>query len=198
MFYLLKVLIERQIHTLDRPFSYACLTELNPKKGERVIVSFNKKQTIGFIIDDPELIQQDIKEFNKGKTFETLFIDKLIDNSPVLTDEMFELADKVAKYYHSTLISIYKTMLPPSLKPASSFKNKPKEAFVKMITFKKDDDGSLSKLELKALNKIKEKGSVKFTGFGMKKTVAVLLAKGFIEIVDVKVNRLAEYEKKNM
>ena len=196
MFYLLKVLIERQIHTLDRPFSYACLTELNPKKGERVIVSFNKKQTIGFIIDDPELIQQDIKEFNKGKTFETLFIDKLIDNSPVLTDEMFELADKVAKYYHSTLISIYKTMLPPSLKPASSFKNKPKEAFVKMITFKKDDDGSLSKLELKALNKIKEKGSVKFTGFGMKKTVAVLLAKGFIEIVDVKVNRLAEYEKK--
>lgn len=131
MFYLLKVLIERQIHTLDRPFSYACLTELNPKKGERVIVSFNKKQTIGFIIDDPELIQQDIKEFNKGKTFETLFIDKLIDNSPVLTDEMFELADKVAKNYHSTLISIYKTMLPPSLKPASSFKNKPKEAFVK-------------------------------------------------------------------
>ena len=67
MFYLLKVLIERQIHTLDRPFSYACLTELNPKKGERVIVSFNKKQTIGFIIDDPELIQQDIKEFNKVK-----------------------------------------------------------------------------------------------------------------------------------
>ena len=48
MFYLLKVLIERQIHTLDRPFSYACLTELNPKKGERVIVSFNKKQTIEF------------------------------------------------------------------------------------------------------------------------------------------------------
>lgn len=193
MFYLLKVVIEREAHTLDRPFSYAAAADTVPQKGERVEVDFAGRPTIGFIVDEPQPIEAELAEYNKTQPFAVKMIRRLIDPAPVMDDGMFELARRVADYYCAPLISVYKNMLPPSLKPASSYRAKPKAAYVKMIVLKDDKEG-LSGNELKAVAKLKDLGGeAKFSGFGLKKTVAVLLAKGIVELTDRRIDRLAAY-----
>lgn len=195
MFWLLKVLIERDVHSLNRPFLYACSSLLEPSFGKRVAIKFahSTKPIIGFIIDEPEKIDKSLEEYNSKSEFQIKEILELIDEYPIISKKLFRIAEEVAKYFHAPLISVLKVMLPPSLKPSSSFKGKPREAFIKYIVKIKDPDDSLNFNEKKVMAKLEENGRAKFTGFGAKKTVAILLAKKYIDIVDVLQERVADY-----
>lgn len=192
-------MIERDAHSLNRPFSYACPSSLEPSFGKRVAVKFahSTKPIIGFIVDDPEKIEMSLEEYNSQSEFQIKEIVELIDNYPIISRDLFKLAEEVSKYYHAPLISVLKVMLPPSLKPSSSFRGKPKESYVKYIIKMKEPDDSLNTNEKKVMAKLEENGRAKFTAFGAKKTVAVLLAKKYIDIVDVLQERVADYRKED-
>lgn len=123
-----EVLIEYGSSMLDRPFSYFYDGNIEIKKYSRVIVSFNNRRVCGFVINILSY-DQTKEEYTKNTGFEIKSILEVVDNEPILSEKMSELAQSVAKYYFCPLILVYFAMLPPSLKPSLSFKNKPSIAY---------------------------------------------------------------------
>ena len=48
---LLEVLIERKVQSLNRSFTYAYLGDKNVEKGFRVLIPFNNKNIIGYVLN---------------------------------------------------------------------------------------------------------------------------------------------------
>ena len=116
---ILDVLIEYGISSLDRTFSYAYQGEIKIKPGIRVLVNFNHKEIVGYVVNVKE-IDMDLKEYQKESLFVVKEITKVIDEEPLLNDELVKLAHDMKEYYFAPLMSIYQAMLPPSLKPKRS------------------------------------------------------------------------------
>lgn len=109
-----EVLIEHNIQTLNHTFSYAC-DSFSVTAGMRVLVPFSNQEIVGFVLkvedQDPNSFPYEVKE-----------IIRVIDEESLLSEELLELGDWMSKYYVSSKIASYQTMLPPVLKPKSSAK----------------------------------------------------------------------------
>ena len=102
-----EVIIEYPVKKLDRTFTYKVPTNLNVKKGMKVIVPFGTKKVNGFVLNITNKYSGDYE------------LKEIIDvTSPeiVLTDELLEMGKNMSKTTLSTLISSYQTMFPSSLK----------------------------------------------------------------------------------
>ena len=64
MFYLIKIVIEYGVMILNHPFSYAYLGTDKLEVGTRVRVSFHNSSSIGFIVEEPELINEELEFYN--------------------------------------------------------------------------------------------------------------------------------------
>lgn len=194
MFYLLKILIGRSAVSIDRPFSYACSHELNPKKFERVLVKFgNSSKVVGFIIEDPILMDCSLEDYNKESEFEVSTILSLLDDKPLLTDEQDKLARKMKEYYRCPLISIYQAMLPPSYKPKDSSLTKAKPKVVTMARALDIDISPFSYNEKKLYEKIKESIQlVVHADTRSKASYQSLLLKGAIMEFEKRIDRISE------
>lgn len=149
-----KVLIEHPAYAINRPFSYAYNLIKTPQVGERVVVTFNNKEVVGYIVEveKNELTQE---EYEKELGYKLSSVTRLIDDEPILTGELLKLAQEVANYYLSPLISVYQAMLPPSLKPTSASLKNAKiayETYVKCIDAS-EEDLTLKQIELLRLIK---------------------------------------------
>lgn len=194
---ILEVLIEYGISSLDRTFSYCFLGEKKVEIGVRVLVNFNNKDIIGYVVDVKE-INQSLEEYQNNSPYIIKEITKIIDDQPLLNDELQKLAKDISNYYFSPLISVFQVMLPPSLKPMKSSLKKPKisyEAYVKLID---EDEYDLTPKQIETLRLIKSNQLV------LKKDlkshiVKNLLAKGKIELIYQEKMRLVQEEviKKN-
>lgn len=152
---ILKVLIEYRVSSLNTPFTYVCDDNVNIKVGCRVYVPFGHQNIVGYVIevtDSPLSLEQ----LNKKDNIEYKYIYSVLDETPILTDELFSLAKHMAKEYVCPLISCLQTILPPSYKPSSSA--------LKEITYRKlkkayanenVDLSSLKKSQLDLYNLIK-------------------------------------------
>lgn len=152
---LLGVIIEYAANSLDRPFSYAYTGDLEVKVGQRVLVEFNHRKVIGYV-SSFEHTDDTIEELEENTGFRIKEIISLIDKEPILNEELMKLATDVASYYHAPLISVYQTMLPPSLKVKYSSLNKPKIAYDIYVEVCDDDTSSLTPKQLELYLKIKE------------------------------------------
>ena len=65
MFYLLHVIIEHGVMLLNHPFSYAYKGEKKISKGMRVKVNFANRELIGFVVDEPLKIDEDLIAYNQ-------------------------------------------------------------------------------------------------------------------------------------
>ena len=92
--YILKVLVEHNTYSLKDSFYYVSNEEV--KKGSRVNITFNNQHLVGFVV---ETIYQDLslKEIENNLGLKLTFIDSVIDDKPIINDELFELAIKLAK-----------------------------------------------------------------------------------------------------
>ena len=115
----LNVLIEHAIYALNRPFSYAYEGKENPQIGERIQVPFHGSLLVGYITEINET-NKSKEEYEKEIGYKISFANKLLDDAPLLNEELRTLANEVSKYYMAPLISVYQAMLPPSLKPTSA------------------------------------------------------------------------------
>ncbi|MEC7676823.1 MAG: DEAD/DEAH box helicase family protein, partial [Pseudomonadota bacterium] len=101
------------------------------KIGSRVRVSFGNTTRIGIVID---IIEADVK----SKTYEIKKIDELIDEVPVLTQEMFKTCKWVSSYYHHPIGQvIFSAMTPLHRKqrkePVSKLEIQQNESFEKLV-----------------------------------------------------------------
>ncbi len=125
----LEVYIEHATIDLDRPFSYVYLGDKRVEKGFRVIVPFNKqKRIIGFVSKVIETTKSK-EEYEQENGFALKEIIDVLDHEKLLDEDLWELAQRMAKYYFTPLIKVLQTMLPPSMKPQSSALKAPKIAY---------------------------------------------------------------------
>lgn len=104
--------IENNSSAIDQTYTYQFVNE-NVEVGKRVLVNFNGKERIAFV---------DEVEYNSTKTFryEIKPILEVIDEKPILNEEMIELAKWMSKTTVSTVISALQAMVPSQLKPKST------------------------------------------------------------------------------
>ena len=100
------VVVELSNKNVDKIFTYEVPSNMNVLVGERVLVPFGKMCLEGFVL-----------EINLEKPeYQTKQIISLIDNKPVLNEEMIELGKWMVKKTLCTLSSAYQVMLPKALK----------------------------------------------------------------------------------
>lgn len=104
-----KVAVESAVFTFDKAFDYAVPKRLEEsvKKGVRVTVPFGNgnKKTIGFVFD-----VTDSTESTKTKN-----ITEVLDEKPLLNDEMLSLAEWIKDRTFCTLYEAAKAMLPTGI-----------------------------------------------------------------------------------
>lgn len=104
-----RVIIEYGNKSVDREFTYIIPNYIKEKIkiGCRVLVPFNNKNIEGFVLDI-------INEYNEK--YELKEIEKLIDEIPVINEEMLYLGEQICKKTLCSKISAYQVMLPKALK----------------------------------------------------------------------------------
>lgn len=127
------VRVEHQVFSLDTPFSYEIPENINVVAGVRVSIPLNSTTLVGYVTSVEEL-NITKEEYEKQNGFEIKSIIDVIDEKPLLNEELLDVANYMAHNTVSSLISCLQTMLPPSLKPNSSKHVSMKTAkFVKVV-----------------------------------------------------------------
>ena len=153
--YLLKVLTQRNLYLLDRTFYYVSNDEA--KVGVRVEINFNKINIVGYVLECKE-VNKTKEELEDELGINLSFINTIIDEKPILSDNLLKLAFELKKRYIYPLIGVLQTMLPPSLKPKDTFKNAAKKKMVRYYSLNEE------KLNSYKANKNEEKIISKFIG----------------------------------
>ena len=157
---IIKLLIERSVFSLDRPFTYLYDGFESINVGYRVLVPFNKgKPVIGYIIEIQDS-NKSKEEIEKETGFSLSYILQIIDDKPLINDELMELANQISLYYISPLISVLQTMLPSSLKPRRSALKGPKIAYDKYLVAIDNDVHKLTAKQFEIYSLIKNSDKV--------------------------------------
>lgn len=104
------VLVEIRAKQIDQTFTYYLPEDLISKVevGMRVLVPFGKRELEGFVLKKYPLQEE--------PTYTMKNVIGMIDDHPVLNEEMLELGVYISKKTLCNLISAYQTMLPTALK----------------------------------------------------------------------------------
>ncbi len=88
---------------LDRTFTYAVRDGQIPLRGARVIVPFRNEKLIGVVtaVDVPEPAE-----------FELRYLEAVLDDQPLLSEQLLALAEWTAQYYLAPLGEVLRAMLP--------------------------------------------------------------------------------------
>ena len=124
----IQVLVEIKAKNIDKTFTYNVPENLKQEImiGKRVLVPFGKQKLEGFILK--------INDDNINIDYEIKDILEIIDDHPVINEEMIEIGKYISKKTLSTLICAYQTMLPTALKAKKGFNvNKKMVKFLKLI-----------------------------------------------------------------
>ena len=171
--YLVEVYVTNSSLNINHPFTYYSNEYIKP--FVRVNVSFAKSYTNALVFKSYET-DKTIEQLNIENGYKILPIIKVLDEEPVISQELFDLAVWLSKVTVSPLISCLNTMLPKTLKTSknlvkpkyiSKFKinkgtfdltNKQKEIYDQLY------DGILCKdarkLSTSIINKLIEKGAI--------------------------------------
>ncbi len=127
MMVFVQVYIEHPLQKLNRPFTYQYSGTMSLKKGMRVIVPFHQQKLVGFVHDVQLEINQGDNEDNPR--FKTLEITEIIDEEPIINEELMMLVDHFCLRHFLQKISLLQAILPKSLKPSTGGLHGPKIAY---------------------------------------------------------------------
>lgn len=178
-----EVLLEIKAEGIDKTFSYRIKDELvdKVKVGVRVLVPFGKQKLEGFVLSLSD---------SKHLSYEVKDILEVIDDEPILNEEMLKLGEYISKKTLCNLISAYQTMLPKALKAKhDTLVNKKYVSYLKL----NKDNLSLVKTEkqreiisLFKTDEILKSDAVKISSY----TVKTMLDKGILIEVKKEAYRL--------
>lgn len=179
-----EVLVELKSKNIDKTFTYSIPSSLTKviSIGARVLVPFGKQKLEGFVL-----------KINNTNNFDYTLKDVLevIDNEPVLNEELLNLGKYVSKKTLCNLITAYQAMLPTALKAKNGKVVSKKYNTYLMIT-NNDFSNIKSNKQLQILDLIdKNKKVLKSEASKISEySVKVLLEKGYIKEVKEEVYRL--------
>jgi len=103
-----EVIVDLALNQTDKPFDYVIPEALESiaERGLRVVVPFGPRKLIGFIIA--------LKETTDVEKIKS--IDSIVDDAPVLTEELLQAGKWLAKQTLCYEISAYQAMLPAAMK----------------------------------------------------------------------------------
>src|ERR1035437_5705846 len=88
---------------LDRTFTYAVREGQLPRRGARVIAPFRNEKLIGVVTAVNAKAPAD---------FEVRFLEAVLDDEPLLSDDLLALGEWMAQYYLAPLGEVLRGMLP--------------------------------------------------------------------------------------
>jgi primosomal protein N' (replication factor Y) len=88
---------------LDRTFTYAVRAEQQPQRGARVIAPFRNEKLIGVVVGPNAKAPLDV---------EVRFLEAVLDDEPLLSEQLMGLAEWMAGYYLAPLGEVLRGMLP--------------------------------------------------------------------------------------
>lgn len=179
---IVEVLVEIKAWKIDKTFSYHVPSALEKEIaiGKRVLVPFQKRELEGFIINILDEV-----------TYETKDIIKVIDENPVLNEELLELGKYISKKTLCNLISAYETMLPVALKAKNGTTiNKRYQTYLEVNSI----DIKLTPKQLEIVELIKKHGRVLKSSI-KSSVVSTLIKKNVLKEASLEVYRLNNEEK---
>lgn len=184
------ILVEVVARTTDKTFTYHIPDGMNAKEGMRALVPFGRRNIEGFIIRIYDEVELD---------YEVKDIIQLVDEKPVLNEEMLELGKYISKKTLSPLTLSYQTMLPSGLKAKE--KTNINKKIVKYLHVLKDGEFKGEK-QKQVFNYVKKNNLVLKAEANKISSSAVktLINNGYLEEVEKEVYRLdeeVEVEKKH-
>ena len=183
------VLIERKIQSLNRPFSYVVKDDALIEVGERVLVPFNNKNIVGYVINVTKS-DKSITELEKEFGYKLFEVRKIIDEKPLLTPELILLANEIKNYYLAPYISILQAMLPLSLKPTSSSLKGPKIAYEYFVKIVSDNEDNLTPKQIELLRLVKNNGEVNKKDIKSPSILKKLIDNNHLQIIKKEKKRL--------
>ncbi|MBQ9011471.1 MAG: hypothetical protein IJ093_02360, partial [Bacilli bacterium] len=174
-----QVLVEIKAKSVDKTFTYIIPDNMKVLPGMRVLVPFGKRQLEGFVLSVD----------NDNYDYELKKIVSVIDEKPVINEEMLKLGQYISKKTLSPLICAYQTMLPRALKAKKSVKINTKfVSYVKVINVDKVKTQKQKEVYDFVLKngKVLKKEASKISASALKS----LISKGCIEEVLEEVYRL--------
>jgi primosomal protein N' (replication factor Y) (superfamily II helicase) len=88
---------------LDRLFTYAVKQDQLPQRGARVIVPFKNEKLIGIVVTIGVPVPSG---------FEVRYLEAVLDDEPLLSEQLLSLAEWMAQYYLAPLGEVLRGMLP--------------------------------------------------------------------------------------
>ena len=154
-----ELLIEHNTLTLDRPFTYVYNGSKNIVNGVRVLIDFHHQELVGYVTSckESELSKEEL-ELETGYQLNEII--DVIDESPLLNDDLLSLAEEISTYYLASKISVLQSMLPPSLSPRRSSLKAPKIAYEQYLKIKKYDEKDLTGKQIEILKLVNKEGEV--------------------------------------
>ena len=192
---IVEILIEHNKYSLNRPFSYVYFGDKKVERGYRVLVTFNHQELVGYVTKVEES-NKTVSELEAKLGFEINEINDVLDSSPLLNEDLMNLADEIADYYLASKISVLQTMLPPSLSPRKSSLKAPKIAYDQYVKIKNYDEDDLTSAQIELLRLIQQNQPVLKREIKQVSVLNKLLDKGLVEIEKAEKRRLAipDYE----
>ncbi len=109
--------IEHPIKQIDQTYTY--ITELDVEQGTRVFVNFNHKDVIGFV-ESVEETDETLEEVENRLGIKLKPIISVLDEDPLITTELHDLALWMRDTTLSTAISCFQALLPGKIKPQTN------------------------------------------------------------------------------
>ena len=186
---IVEILIEYASHTLDRPFSYLYEGKKNIGPGFRVLVNFNHRELMGYVLS-VKSTDKTSEQLEEESGYRLDYLVDVIDESPLLNEDLFSLARRVSDYYLAPFISVLQSMLPPSLSPRKSSLKAPKIAYDQYLSIKRYSEEDLTDKQIEILRLIKKEGKILKREVGSPSVVEKLLSRELIKILKEEKRRL--------
>ena len=177
---------------VSQTFTYRLTPEqsINAKPGARIIVSLGRKLVTGYIVALYDRLPADL---NLSET-EIKDAETLVDEVPVCTPEILQLARWVADYYACPLGEVIKAALPPGINPRAQRASLVKPKLRRFVRATDANPDKITDKQQRVLDALRQHGPLalqsllKQAGAGAT-TVSSLQKKGLVEIFDEVVRR---------
>lgn len=169
-------------------FTYRLTPEqsIHAQPGARIMVPFGRKMRTGYIValhdELPAGIDLEESEIKEAE--------RIVDEVPVCTPEILQLAKWVAEYYASPLGEVIKATLPPGINPRPQTARSAvvKAKLRKFVRLKNADAEKITEKQKQVLLTLEQRGPLALKELSAA-TVASLERKGLVEVFDEAVRR---------
>ena len=148
--------MEHPVRKLDTTFTYR--TDRHVECGCRVRVALRNTVVIGFV-ESVQETDETPEQLNARLGYTVREVDEVLDETPLITPELHDLALWMRRETVSTAIACFQAMLPAKIKPASSALHAVTEKYVRLS----EEETGLTPKQLEAFLFVRNSGEVRYS-----------------------------------